>query len=528
MPPIADLTKKNIPDPALPKVGDVRSRVGGQTNYYTSRNLPKVSTAITAKDLTSTPPLTTPPPPVVGSIPSRNGAMVNNVATGVQNFITAQTEEAARAKELAETYGAMSNEGSLASVFADQRRSLGIDDNLRELQDIQLRLADTDTSSELTKTRVEGAAGQTLGQAQREVTQEDRENAVRRSGDAARAAVLQGNIQTATALAKDAVDIAFQDRSLKAQNLINQLNYYQGVADDQTAQLLEQDKRVYEAELATIKELKDNIATAMVNGASQAEIAQLNDPNLDDASKLALAQSITARNATGILNQESQLRQAQINSANRANQPGPVRRDTDVVEQDGRKLLIDLQTGEVIKDYSGSTASTDELQKYENATREIEYDMSVVQRALQNDFGLQTSSGAVRNATLSGLVAGPNVVGGVVGLLQARVAKDNFLNDVNYLINKEGFQRLQEIKAASGTLGQITEKEFERVSKSASVLNSSAIRDDQENLVGFRGDEGAIRRELNIVMQGYMTIQDQLNAKMGLTEEEDAEIDSIR
>lgn len=170
----------------------------------------------------------------------------------------------------------------------------------------------------------------------------------------------------------------------------------------------------------------------------------------------------------------------------------------------------------------------EEIQNYESASTELAYDMDVVNRALKNDYGLQTSVGAIRNATLSGLLAGPNLIGGVVGAVQARTAKDNFLNDVNYLINKEGFQRLQEIKARSGTLGQITEKEFERVSKSASVLNSSAIRDDGENLVGFRGDEAAIRRELDVLMQNYTTLQDKLNAGIGLDDDELSEIDSIR
>jgi hypothetical protein len=217
------------------------------------------------------------------------------VARDAQGFISAQSEEAAKLKELQATYGALTEQGTLSDMFQQQRQDLGIDTDMQELKDINLRLADSQTASNLTKTRIEGADGQTIGQAQREVTQEDREAAVRMAGDAARAAVLQGNIQTATQLAKDTVDLAFQDRQLKATNLLNQITMLQGQVDDQTAQLLEQEKRGYEAELAQIKELKDNIASAMVSGANQSEIAQLNDPNLDDASKLVLAQQITAR-----------------------------------------------------------------------------------------------------------------------------------------------------------------------------------------------------------------------------------------
>jgi hypothetical protein len=309
MPPTLTPTKEQ----PMPKVDDVRSQNGGTTTFWTSRQLARIKPTIKAADLASTPPpLTTPPPPVQPNIPTNTNLMVQNVARDVNGLITAQTEEAKRAKELATEFGALNNQGSMSDLFMEQRQTLGIDDNMRELKDIQLQLTDIDTGSKLTETRIEGAAGQTLGQAQREVTQEQRENSVRTSGLAARAAVLQGNIQTATQLARDTVNMAFQDRTLKAQNLLNQLNYYQGVTDKQTAQLLEQDKRQYEAELATIKELKDNIANAMVSGATQAEISQLNSPDLDDASKLALAQSITARGSNEMRGLDMEAKRADI------------------------------------------------------------------------------------------------------------------------------------------------------------------------------------------------------------------------
>ena len=276
----------------------------------------RANTTIRAADIGNAPAQTTPPQPTPATIPNRVGQMVGNVTRDTQGFIVNQSAEAAKARELADTFGALNNEGSLADMMRAERSNLGIDTNLKELQDIQLQLTDIDTGSGLTKTRIEGAAGQTVGQSQREVTQEDRENAVRTSGLAARAAVLQGNINTATQLARDTVDLAFKDRQLKAENLLNQLNYFQGISDDQTGQLLEQDKRQYEEELANIKDLKDNIANAMVNGASQAEITQLNDANLDDASKLALAQSITARGAGEMRGLEIEQSRASINASN--------------------------------------------------------------------------------------------------------------------------------------------------------------------------------------------------------------------
>ena len=280
-------------------------------------SVPNIQPTVSANDLTTPPPKLNMPTPAVGTIPERTGRIVSNVTRDVNGFISAQTTEAQRLKEKQEDYAAFADQGTLQDLFKTTMEGAGVTpEALKELKDIDLQLADANTASDLTKTRVAGAAGQTLGQAQREITQEDRENAVRNSGLAARAEVLRGNIETATALAKDTVAIAFQDRTLQAQNMLQQIEFLQGQVDDQTSQLLEQEKRDYEAELARVEELKTNISTAMVNGASQSEIMQMNDPTVDDATKLALAQSITARGANQMRDLEISQKSASIRASN--------------------------------------------------------------------------------------------------------------------------------------------------------------------------------------------------------------------
>lgn len=253
---------------------------------------------VSADKLMNPPAPVTVPEPIQPTLPSNTLNIARNVSRDTNGFIAAQTEEAKQLKELQATYGGLSDQGSLTDVFNDKMAESGINaDSFKELKDIQLQLADMDTQSGLRKVTIE-SGGQGAIQGQRSLNQEDREAAVRSAGLASRAAVLQGHIQTATALAKDAVNIAYQDRTLQATNLLNQIEMLQGQVDDQTAQLLEQEKRGYEAELAAIKEVKDAVSTAMVNGATQSEIAQLTDPTIDDATKLAMAQSITARGAS--------------------------------------------------------------------------------------------------------------------------------------------------------------------------------------------------------------------------------------
>ena len=168
---------------------------------------------------------------------------------------------------------------------------------IQELADIELQLADRATASGVTQERIRGAAGQTQAQAQREITQEQREEAVRSAGLAARAAVLQGNINTGRQLANDAVNIALQDRQFQANARLQQINDLKDVVDEETRQLLVAEGREAQAELANIQELKTNISAAITAGAEQSEIATMNDPNVPDAEKLALAQSVIGREA---------------------------------------------------------------------------------------------------------------------------------------------------------------------------------------------------------------------------------------
>jgi hypothetical protein len=273
-----------------------------------------VQPTVTANDLANPAPqvnLTVPPQP---TIPGRVDTTVNNVLGSIRS----QSETARR---LAEEQAAFQNFAEQSSGFDIQNQQLerfGVTpEKLRELEDIQLQLADRKTESNLVKTRIAGGAGQTLGQAGREVTQEDRESAVRDAGLAARAAVLQGNIETGRALANDAVNIALQDRTFQANAKLQQISQLEKVVDEETRQLLEVEKRNYEAELAKIQEVKDNVSNAIVNGASQSEIAQLNSPDISDDEKIALAQAITARGVNQMRNLEIESKRSAI-SANYA------------------------------------------------------------------------------------------------------------------------------------------------------------------------------------------------------------------
>jgi hypothetical protein len=225
-------------------------------------------------------PVTPPVPAVNTNDGSRTANLVSTTATGTQNFITSQSENAKQRDEIAQLLG--SQEFDAAGFRQGLNEQFGMSDTLGRLTDIQTQLAQANTASGVTREQIRGASGQTIAQAQREVTQEDRENAVRTAGLAAEAQILQGNIQTASTLINSAMQDFYADRQLANQNMIQQLDYYSGLADDETAQLLRQEQRKYEEDQSNISRAQSLVDSAVASGYLAGEDLQsvlgINDP----------------------------------------------------------------------------------------------------------------------------------------------------------------------------------------------------------------------------------------------------------
>lgn len=440
----------------------------------------QLNPTVSANDLTNPPTAPSFTAPKVGALP--NTSLVKNVAGETQNIIAAKTKEADDLAKLRQENAAFMQEGSLADLFQAKKDEYGVDATFKELKDINLQLSDANTATDMQKAQIAGAKGQTLGQAQREVTQEDRESAVRNSGLAARAAVLQGNLETASALAKEAVQIAYQDRTLKQQNLLSQLNDLSGVVDKQTQQLVDQAKAEAAEELRQIERLETEISNAMVNGASQSEIAQLTSSQLDDAAKLSLAQSITARGSNQMRNLDIQAKNAQIASSNRANQPGETLVPTSVIEQNGTKLLINSQTGEVIKDFGASGASVNELQ--------IAQDQQFINTvdSLKFDEGMGKAVGTNALARFTPFSA--DVTTGKVS---------NFIASVDQLTKSLTLDSLVNAKEQGATFGALSEGELSLLADSSTKINNWRRTDENGNTTHYDASEKEFQKELDTI-----------------------------
>lgn len=300
----------------MPPEQEIPTSAGMETATQTvDRIQSALQPTISAKDLATPTEPVNPPMGVQPEPSNRVGSLIGNVTRDTQGFITNQSEEAQRAREIAGEMASLSGQGA-GDVRSSLNEQYQIPENLQTLQDIQLQLADRGEQSALTQSRIAGKAGQTINEGGRAITQEQKEAAIRDAGLAARASVLQGNIETASTLVSQAVQDFNADRTFKNNQMINQLNYFQGLADEQTSQLLEQEKRKYQEDQAAIERVQTAVDAAMSSGAAtQQDITQLTDPRLTDEERLAVAQGVVARGNTEMRNLDMEAQRASIRAS---------------------------------------------------------------------------------------------------------------------------------------------------------------------------------------------------------------------
>jgi hypothetical protein len=275
----------------------------------------------------------------------------------------------------------------------------------------------------------------------------------------------------------------YADRSATNQSMINQLNYYSGIADGQTKQLLDQERRVYEADQAKIERTLATVDSALQSGAaSPSEIKMLTNPNSTDSERLALAQLIQARGATEM--RDLQTQSARMDMAVKAQQLAKLRepviatRETSVVDVNGSKQLVDTQTGEVIATF-GADVSTDEITQ----ARDINYVTSI--DSLKNHPGMAKAVGTTGLARWTPFKA--DVMTGQVS---------DFTGSVQNVVKKLTLYTYAEAKAKGMTFGAMDKSEWDTLGQSATKI-AQWTRTREDGSVYYDTSEANMNKELD-------------------------------
>jgi len=407
---------------------------------------------------------------------------------------------------------------------------MGVINNVRQDVDGFIQAQDLSTESVGVRSDIARAAGQTVGQGSREISAETARNNVRSYGLASRAAVLQGNIETGAQLASQAVQFAYQDRTLRNTNLINQINSLQGVVDGQTAQLLEKDRRRYEEDQRSIVRAQSAVDAAVSSGyASPEDLKKIENLTGDPQMQGDYARSIIARGAIQERILDNQARSASINASNLSARKSLV--ELAMAGDPNAVAQLGFDPAAEIRELAEQEDAEVRAQKEMAANKEIERlgdTMDNITELLGNNVGLETSSGLFRNASVSGLVGGQagnlteadTAAGGALsgllgtgtagpgGAANAMQEKNDWLAKVNTILTEEGFESLININERV-RLTPITNAEISLAFRAASDLNNAAIKKGDpekgtQRIVGFRMSEEDVRKNLADM---YLTAQ---------------------
>lgn len=153
---------------------------------------------------------------------------------------------------------------------------------------------------------------------------------------------------------------------------------------------------------------------------------------------------------------------------------------TQVIDQGGRKLLVNTQTGEVIKDFGETDMSVDELQKATQVEKISQIDSLISNPALGASVG--------PNFLARGSwVSIPQTAGGGVS---------NFTASIDQLTKNMTLDTLIQAKANGATFGALSEGELRLLSDSATKINNWRIEKDGRT-VGYDANQKDFLNELD-------------------------------
>lgn len=472
-------------------------------------SLPKA--VVTAPDITAA---STPTPNTTSSFMSGVKSWqeeLKSLLAPDQSNIDALTGER---KSLRDRLGsAMDDLAGKASRTDELRTQAGIPALQKQLGDLNVQIATltaqfdkglsaiTDINATGLSTTIAGKAGEL-----------QRQKAVAIGGLVAVQQALSGNLALAQQTITDTVNLEFEDKQAIIDNLATQLDFN---AEDLTAA---------EAKKAEHQQL---IITARQDALDELKTDRANILNLalEAAKNGADNQTITK------ITQAKTLEDAFAAAGQSLNQRAPATRETSLAEADGRRVLIDTQSGEVIADLGDINSPLDyakyamELAKLEGGSEDFTMidgrpyrtiDGQLVPVPMQeilNPGAIQEQQlkinqidEVLNNKALFTFV-GPN--GLTRGALSAYFLNDleaiyrrnsgegqQFLGGMEQIVADETMKKLLALKAAGGTLGALSDGEREMLAKGATKFPSWAIRDKEGKLLGFDIDEASFKKEL--------------------------------
>lgn len=455
---------------------------------------PWTSASVSVTKLANPTPKVKTPNPTVPTSPSQFvdnlGPVVISANKYQDGLITANTEESKQRKDVLSkllNLDAPGSQQAYDSAFSQN----GGNEYLKQFTDANTKLANLQAKFRTAGQKVSGAEGQSKAFEGVQLSEVDRESAIQVGNQAIVVQALAGNLDTARQIALDTSRFANEDRQAKLSNLIAQYNALDGIVQGQEAQLIEKAKQKALDEKEALKRVQDNIDTAITSGgATVDEMQQLTRTDLSNEDKLSLSQKIIARTAGSDreFDQNDKLFSQQLQSAGldleqqkflyemTKDANATEKLDTSWQDIDGKKVLVNNQTGEVIQN-PGSVTGPDPQVLAANQSK-IEQISNVL-----NSSGLNS-------------VVGPNAAGRWSIWNSLSGASQNAIGDIVQLTGQLTVDNLIRAKAAGATFGALSDGERDLLANAATKIGQWEIKKDGK-VVGYNASEKDFRAELD-------------------------------
>lgn len=169
-------------------------------------------------------------------------------------------------------------------------------------------------------------------------------------------------------------------------------------------------------------------------------------------------------------------------------------RPTSVIDQGGRKLLIDTQTGEVIKDFGVTDASVSELNQAVTQEKIKNIDSLKAHSALNSVVGPNPLARDFEFTTLSTPIS---PIPFPIPIDRFTGASSDFIASVDQLTKNLTLQNLIDAKANGATFGALSEGELKVLAESVTKINNWRVEDKQGNTRFYKASEKDFMAELD-------------------------------
>ena len=409
-------------------------------DYFANNPSPLISNVqpqTTASNVATPPPTVNVPTPQMPTTPS---TFVNNLTPtidagnqGVQNIqqriIEAQTAEASQRNNVLNqllSIDGVNTQNTYERAFGNTIQSLtGQDPDafMQQLTDANMALATLQGKFRSGAQAISGAQGQTKRFEGVQLNELERQRAVEVGNQALIVQALQGNFDTARQIALDTANFASEDKKTELNNLLAQYDALTGIVDQQTQQLLDQEKQKIQAELMDTERTQNLVDSAIVQGlATVEEMQYLTSTEVDNATKQRIAMEI-------------------INRGGAADRFASARGG--------------MAEGDV------STAAQ---------TQSILSDINVISELLNDKQGLNKAVGTRKSAR---------------GTFN-RGAGDRFVSKLNNLLSSGVLKQISDAKAMGVTFGALSDSELTLVASAANRINNWVETDKQGRVIGYK------------------------------------------